>query len=101
MTLVIVMPEVAVTVLKAVVPPLAVASAFVPVVPLVWSQARKVTEPVVPFCPSGTNRRRSTERSSSAFVVPTVTVEPIDREAEDIGAEQALQSLTPGTVEER
>lgn len=30
-----------------------------------------------------------------------VTVEPIDREAEDIGSEQALQSLTPGTVEER
>lgn len=30
-----------------------------------------------------------------------VTVEPIDREAEDIGSEEALQSLTPGTVAER
>jgi len=28
-----------------------------------------------------------------------VTVEPIDREMEDIGAEEALRSLPPGTVE--
>ena len=28
-----------------------------------------------------------------------VTVEPIDREMEDIGAEEALGSLPPGTVE--
>jgi len=37
------------------------------------------------------------DRSSELIV----TVEPIDRDAEDIGAEEALQSLTPGTVEER
>jgi hypothetical protein len=30
-----------------------------------------------------------------------VTVEQIDREIEDIGAEEALESLPPGTVEEK
>ena len=49
LTLLTVMFEVAVAVLKAVLPPLVVVSALVPTLPLVWSQARKVTEPVVPF----------------------------------------------------
>ena len=30
-----------------------------------------------------------------------LTIEPIDAEREDIGAAEALHSLTPGTVEER
>jgi hypothetical protein len=30
-----------------------------------------------------------------------ITIEPVDREVEDIGAEEALGSLAPGTVEEK
>ena len=30
-----------------------------------------------------------------------ITVEPVDREMEDIGAEEALGSLPPGSVEEK
>ena len=37
------------------------------------------------------------DRSSELIV----TVEPIDPAAQDIGAEEALHSLTPGTTEER
>src|SRR5438132_244057 len=70
-TLVTVMFEVAAAVLKAVVPPPAVVSTLVPWVPLVWSQAEKVTEAVVPFSPSGTNRSLSVERSKRAELPAT------------------------------
>src|SRR5260370_696262 len=66
LTLLTVMFDVAVAVLKAVVPPLVVVSTCVPAVPLVWSQAQNVTLPVVPFWPSGTNRSLSVERKSKA-----------------------------------
>ena len=72
LTLATVIFEVAVAVLKAVVPPLAAVVTLVPVVPLVWSQAQKVTEPDVPFNPSGTNRSLSMERRSNAVVLLTV-----------------------------
>ena len=49
LTLVTVMFEVAAAVLKAVVPPLTETSTLVPALPVVWSQAQKVTLPVVPF----------------------------------------------------
>src|SRR5947208_247051 len=62
---------VAVAVLKALVPPLLEVSTLLPAVPLVWSQARKVTEADVPFCPSGTKRSLSVERSSSAALLDT------------------------------
>src|SRR5256714_571125 len=65
-TLVTVMFEVAVAVLKAVVPLLTVVSTFVPCVPLVWSQAQNVTLAVVPLAPSGTKRSLSLERNSKA-----------------------------------
>ncbi len=55
-SLLTVIEDVAVAVLKAVLPPLIVVSAVVPAVPLVWSQAQKVTEPVEPM-PPGTSRR--------------------------------------------
>src|SRR5262249_26153019 len=54
--------------LKAVVPPLMLTSTMAPALPEDWSQARKVTEAVVPLMPSGTKRRRSVERSSRADV---------------------------------
>src|SRR5438552_3995256 len=66
LTLLTVMLEVAVAVLKAVVPPLVVVSTFVPVEPAVWSQAQNVTLAVVPLLPSGTNRSLSLERKSRA-----------------------------------
>src|SRR5207244_1942699 len=53
-------------VLKAVVPPLVEASALVPALPLVWSQARNVTEAEVLFWPSGTSRSLSLLRRSKA-----------------------------------
>jgi hypothetical protein len=49
LTLVTVIFEVAVTILKAVVPPLALVLTLLPAVPLIWSQARKVTDAVVAF----------------------------------------------------
>ena len=70
-TLVTVMFEVAEAVLKAVAPPLVVVSTLVPCVPLVRSQAQKVSEAVVPFWPSGTKRSSSVERSRRAESVET------------------------------
>src|SRR5438874_8665608 len=63
--------EVALAVLKGADPPLAEALPVPPAEPLVWSQAWKVTEAVVPLAPSGTNRRRSVERSNRAALVET------------------------------
>src|SRR5256885_305294 len=71
LTLVTVRLDVAVAVLRAVVPPFVEASTFVPCVPLVWSQAQNVTEPVVAFWPSGTRRNLSVERKSRADVLLT------------------------------
>src|SRR5439155_458797 len=72
LTLVTVIVEVAAAVLKGVVPPLALASTLLPAVPAVWSQAEKVRLAVVPFWPSGTNRRLSLERKSRAELLLTV-----------------------------
>ena len=55
-SLLTVIVDVAVAVLKAELPPLTVVSASLPAVPLVWSQARNVTPPVEPM-PLGTSRR--------------------------------------------
>src|SRR5262249_45073988 len=66
LTLLTVILDVAVAVLKAVVVPLVVVSTLLPSVPLVWSQAQNVTLPVVPFWPSGTKRNLSLERKSNA-----------------------------------
>src|SRR5262249_25693916 len=66
LTAVTLIDEVAVAVLKAVTPPFVEASTLLPDVPLVWSQARKVTEATVAFWPSGTNRNLSVDRSNSA-----------------------------------
>src|SRR4051812_7209748 len=66
LTAVTVMLDVAAAELKLVMPPLVLASTFVPAEPLVWSQARNVTLPVVPFWPSGIKRSLSVERRSNA-----------------------------------
>src|SRR5262245_53654909 len=46
-------------------------SVLVPVVPVVWSQAQNVTEPLVAFWLSGMRRRRSVDRSRRAELVLT------------------------------
>ena len=51
---------------------MALTSAVAPAVPLVWSQARKVTEPEVAFWPSGTKRSLSLERRSKAAELLTL-----------------------------
>src|SRR5258707_919521 len=71
LTLLTAMVLVAVLVLKALVPPLPQVSTLVPAAPLVWSQARKVTEALVPFWPLGTKRSLSVERSSRAELLET------------------------------
>ena len=53
LTAVTVIVAVSVAVLKAVVPPFGAVSTLVPAVPLVWSQARKVTVPLVAVLPVG------------------------------------------------
>ena len=57
LTLLTVMLDVAVAVLNAVVPPLDAVVTLVPVAPVVWSQAQKVTEADVPFWAFGTSRK--------------------------------------------
>src|SRR5436305_1242541 len=71
LTAVTVIFEVAVAVLKAVVAPVVETSTLFPAEPLVWSQAQKVTEPVVAFWPSGTNRSLSVERQNKTDVLLT------------------------------
>src|SRR5438445_427328 len=71
LTLVTVRFDVAVAVLKAVVPPLVVVSTLVPCEPEVWSQAQNVTLAVVPLAPSETNRNLSLDRKSRAEDVLT------------------------------
>ena len=45
---------------------------FGPAVPVVWSQAAKVTNAVSAFCPSGTNRKLSVARSKRELLTETV-----------------------------
>src|SRR5947209_18339609 len=75
LTLVTVIWLVAVAVLKAVVPPLTLVSTFEPALPLVWSQAQKVTLAVVPFWPSGMKLGRAVgrgKRSEELLTLPTL-----------------------------
>ena len=71
LTAVTLMRAVSVAALNAVLPPFVEASSLLPAAPVLWSQARKVRLPAVPFCPSGTNRNRSLARSSSALLSDT------------------------------
>ena len=69
---------VAVPVLKAVVPPLLRTLTLAPADPVVWSQALNLKLAIVPFSESGTNRRRSVSRSSTAAEVETVPTDVHD-----------------------
>ena len=71
LTLVTVMLDVAVAVLNAVAAPFDAVVTLVPVLPLVWSQARNVTDAVVPFCALGTSRNKSVDLRSKALALLT------------------------------
>src|SRR5207248_3103560 len=94
-TLVTVIDDVALAVLNAVVPPLDVASTFVPCTPLVCSQAWKVTDAVVPFTPSGTNRSLSFDRSKRAelFAIAPTAAQVVPPSVENCHTPVLLTSL--------